>query len=488
MPKARYGIMRDILGKRGALAHRMMTQTASIQCAFDFASDEDWTRKFRASALLAPAAVALFANSSRVDGKDSGTRRTAADLAGDRSRPVRPPRDRLRPGVLDRRVGRVGVRRADAVPAARHRLAPVGGPPFRALLDRAGCDAVTMEDWELHLSSIFTEVRSYTYVEVRSADLTPDDRILAVPALWTGILYDDDALDRALSTREAVRQRFRVAARDGRRGEGRPVRPGRGRAPRRSRVVRGVARDRRAVEGRRVRRNAGRDPRARKAAPVIGAVVLAAGASSRMGRDKSGLTLPDGRSFLDAIRQTLSVLRIDAVRVGRRTGQQRVRRGGGRQPRSLARDALVGAVRPQRASAGTDAVLVWPVDHPRVDLGTDRDADRGVPRALGTVVVPTYSGKRGHPVLFAGAALEELRALPLTATAADVVHAHEDRLEIEVGDAGIVDDIDDPRRTSGRSGEAVRYVSAARLLSLAACSRGPNPEDSTASSRTRRAA
>ena len=58
--------------------------------------------------------------------------------------------------------------------------------------------AQTLADWELHLSSIFTEVRSYAYIEVRSADLQPDDLILSVPALWTGLFYDDDALAAAL--------------------------------------------------------------------------------------------------------------------------------------------------------------------------------------------------------------------------------------------------------------------------------------------------
>src|SRR4030095_2968981 len=59
-----------------------------------------------------------------------------------------------------------------------------------------------------------------SYVEVRSADLTPDDRILAVPALWTGILYDDDALDRALAlgkpfvSASACRSALDAAAKD----------------------------------------------------------------------------------------------------------------------------------------------------------------------------------------------------------------------------------------------------------------------------------
>ena len=222
MPKARYGIMRDILGRQGALAHRMMTQTASIQCAFDFASDEDWTRKFRAAALLAPAAVALFANSSRVDGKESG-------YASYRQRIWRetdPDRCDLPAIVFDKAFSiDAWVEWVCDVPTLFLRrgsgLAPSGGAPFRALLERAGCDAVTMEDWELHLSSIFTEVRSYTYVEVRSADLTPDELILAVPALWTGILYQEDALDRALALGRpfddpgAWRRAMDAAAKDG---------------------------------------------------------------------------------------------------------------------------------------------------------------------------------------------------------------------------------------------------------------------------------
>ena len=175
---------------------------------------------------------------------------------------------------------------------------------------------------------------------------------------------------------------------------------------------------------------------------MTGAVVLAAGASSRMGRDKSALTLPDGRSFLDAIRATLEQLGIDAVRVVVSAGE-------------TVPDTVVVNPDPARGMlssvqcglsalpAGTDAALVWPVDHPRVELGTVATIIAACRAHRAPVVVPKHAGKRGHPVMFAGTALAELRALPLTATAADVVHAHEDRIEIDVDDAGIVDDIDD---------------------------------------------
>jgi glutamate--cysteine ligase len=200
MPKARYGIMREIMAKRGRLAHRMMTQTASVQCA----STTRRTRTGRGNSAPPPSrrrcAVALFANSSRVDGRDSGW----ASYRQAIWRETDPARCDLPDIVFDRAFGidawvewvidvpTLFLRRANGMIAS-------DGTPLRALLNQRGCDAVTLEDWELHLSSIFTEVRSYGYIEVRSADLQPGPLILAVPALWAGLLYDDEALDRALA-------------------------------------------------------------------------------------------------------------------------------------------------------------------------------------------------------------------------------------------------------------------------------------------------
>src|SRR5437867_1026376 len=72
MPKRRYRIMREYFRSRGSLAHRMMTQTASIQVSLDYSDEADWREKFRAGFYLAPIAVAAFANSRRMEGRDSG--------------------------------------------------------------------------------------------------------------------------------------------------------------------------------------------------------------------------------------------------------------------------------------------------------------------------------------------------------------------------------------------------------------------------------
>jgi glutamate--cysteine ligase len=199
MPKARYSIMGPYLGQRGRLAHRMMTQSASIQVAFDYSDPEDWTRKFKAAALLTPAAVAMFANSAHIDGADSGYRSYRQVIW----RETDPDRCGLPRTVFEPGFGLESwLDYALRVPTMfRHRargLVPTGGIPFGELLGLSGCDALKRQDWETHLTTIFTEVRSYGYLEVRSADLQPDDGAIAVPTFWTGLLYYPDALRESL--------------------------------------------------------------------------------------------------------------------------------------------------------------------------------------------------------------------------------------------------------------------------------------------------
>ncbi len=207
MPKARYGIMRPYLSARGRLAERMMAQTASIHCSFDYASAEDFRRKFKAATVLDPIAVALFANSRNADGRPTGQAsfRQAIWRETDPARCGMPKEMFGADFTLDAWLDQ--VLRVPTMLLHRGRgLVPAGGVPFGELLGRTGCSAAQLADFETHLSTIFTEVRAYTYIEVRGADLQPDDLAFAVPALWTGILYHDPALDAALDLGRSVAQ------------------------------------------------------------------------------------------------------------------------------------------------------------------------------------------------------------------------------------------------------------------------------------------
>ena len=57
----------------------------------------------------------------------------------------------------------------------------------------------TFSDWENHITTIFTEVRLKKIIEVRGADGGPWSRVCALPAFWTGILYDEEILDEIWS-------------------------------------------------------------------------------------------------------------------------------------------------------------------------------------------------------------------------------------------------------------------------------------------------
>lgn len=199
MPKARYAIMRPYLKARGKLAERMMTQSASVQVALDFDTERDWIRKFRAAAFLAPVVIALFANSSRIDGKESGYQCYRQRIW----RETDPDRCGMPQIVFDPGFGfEAWVDWLLSVPTLFCRraggLLDAGGVSFQECMDRIGCEAIHQGDWRTHLSTIFTEVRSYHYLEVRSVDLQPPAWLAAVPTFWVGLLYNDDALTAAL--------------------------------------------------------------------------------------------------------------------------------------------------------------------------------------------------------------------------------------------------------------------------------------------------
>jgi glutamate--cysteine ligase len=73
------------------------------------------------------------------------------------------------------------------------------GQSFRDFLDgnlpALPGEVPTTSDWSDHLTTIFSEVRLKRFLEMRGADGGPWRRLCALPALWTGLLYDQTSLD-----------------------------------------------------------------------------------------------------------------------------------------------------------------------------------------------------------------------------------------------------------------------------------------------------
>ena len=195
VPKMRYAVMREYMPTRGTMAGDMMTKTCTVQANLDYASEEDAMRKLRASLRAQPIVTAMFANSPWADGRRSGYRSTRA-LAWLH---MDPDRSGLLPFAWkDHPTYLEYIDWALDVPmflVKRHGKAYYNtGQTFRSFMDE-GFEGIraNYEDWVVHLSTLFPEVRLKNTLECRGADVQRPDMLFALPALWKGLLYDDDS-------------------------------------------------------------------------------------------------------------------------------------------------------------------------------------------------------------------------------------------------------------------------------------------------------
>ncbi len=207
MPKARYRAMDQYFRRIGPYGPRMMRQTCTVQVNLDFGPDgSTLAKRYLLGHLLAPIATATFANSPIVDGR-------LTDYASFRSLCWRHI-DPLRTGAPDLTMIAKTLTKQACVDAYLDFLlaAPVifVTEANYALPQRVTTFAEwlqqplfglspTRADLDAHLSLLFPEARPRGFIELRSVD--SQSRVWqAVPAAYyTGLLYDGQALDAALT-------------------------------------------------------------------------------------------------------------------------------------------------------------------------------------------------------------------------------------------------------------------------------------------------
>jgi glutamate--cysteine ligase len=204
MPKGRYGIMTAYMPKVGTLGLDMMYRSCTVQVNLDFADEADMVKKLRVSLALQPVATALFANSPFTEGKPNGFLSFRSHIWTDT--------DKARTGMLPFAFeDGMGFERyvdyALGVPMyfvkRDGRYVDASGASFRDFLDgrlaQLPGEKPTLSDWADHLTTLFPEVRLKQFLEMRGADGGPWRRLCALPALWTGLLYDGASLEAAWS-------------------------------------------------------------------------------------------------------------------------------------------------------------------------------------------------------------------------------------------------------------------------------------------------
>jgi molybdenum cofactor cytidylyltransferase len=181
----------------------------------------------------------------------------------------------------------------------------------------------------------------------------------------------------------------------------------------------------------------------------ISAILLAAGESKRMGTDK--LSLPWGRKTVleHCLRVLLSsqvgevwvVLNKQTWELGQRLRGPRVTLV--HNPRS--QEGMSTSIRKGIQAMGqkSRAVLIALGDHPLLKANTVNALIRAYGEKKGTIIVPVFRGKRGHPVLFDRRYVKELLKLKKDVGARALLERHREEVyEVNSKSEGVVVDID----------------------------------------------
>ncbi len=228
MPKGRYRLMTDYMGRVGTHGTQMMYRTSTVQVNLDYASEADMVKKLRVSLALQPVATALFASSPFFDGKPNKHKSW---------------RSRIWRGLDDSRTGMLPFAFEEGFGFQRYVDWVLDVPMYFVYRDGKYINALgqsfrdflkgelpampgekpTLSDWADHMTTVFPEARVKKYIEMRGADCGDQAHINALPAFWVGLMYDQTALDSAwdlvkgfdTETREGLRVAASVVALQG---------------------------------------------------------------------------------------------------------------------------------------------------------------------------------------------------------------------------------------------------------------------------------
>ena len=203
MPKPRYKIMKNYMPTKGKKGLDMMLNTCTVQANLDYSDEQDMQMKTLLSVKIQPIITALFANSPLSMGEPNGflskRRYIWMDTDPDRCGVLKVAFDEdfnfLKYINFALSVPMYFVKRED-------KYIDCSGGSFNDFLKgklvQLPGEKPTINDWEDHLSTIFTEVRIKQFIEVRGADAGSWRRTCALPAFWVGLLYDEVVLSKAL--------------------------------------------------------------------------------------------------------------------------------------------------------------------------------------------------------------------------------------------------------------------------------------------------
>ena len=198
-PKQRYEVMTKDMPEGGSLSLDMMYRTCGTQLNVDYVSEQDFTKKFKLSNYITPINIALFANSSVLEKKDSGYFSYRSHAWQQTSRGGLPEFfledfnfEKYADFVMN--MSLLFLQRDGKYISGKNYTFK---DYMNGKIPEVENKLPTENELSTHLGTIFTENRLKKYIELRSMDACGWDCLCSGPAFNTGLIYGnlDEALD-----------------------------------------------------------------------------------------------------------------------------------------------------------------------------------------------------------------------------------------------------------------------------------------------------
>jgi glutamate--cysteine ligase len=172
----------------------MMKATAGCQINLDFSSQAEAMEMLRTATGVSTLVTALCANSPLEAGQANGfmSKRSHVWMHTDPDRCGLLP-FALRPDASYESYADYALDVPMMFVVRDDRWIDLQGMPFRVFMGGAAGLVATRADWQLHLTTLFPEVRLKSWLEVRGSDSGTPAMTVAQAALWKGLLYDEGA-------------------------------------------------------------------------------------------------------------------------------------------------------------------------------------------------------------------------------------------------------------------------------------------------------
>ena len=190
-PKQRYELMTKDMPLNGKLSLDMMYRTCGTQLNIDYNSEEDFIKKFKIVNSITPISIALFANSSIVEKKNSNYLSYRSKVWQSTSRGGLPKQffetlnfEKYADFVINFPI--LFLKNGENyISGQKYTFKDFMEGKIAEINNRFPSE----NDLSIHLSTIFTENRLKKYIELRSMDTCGWDCLCAGPAFFIGILY-----------------------------------------------------------------------------------------------------------------------------------------------------------------------------------------------------------------------------------------------------------------------------------------------------------